>query len=196
MEASERSAFAVWITGLPASGKSTLSVVLKARLETRGVNVALLESDALRTVLTPHPSYEERERDVFYGQMVYIGALLVQHGVSVIFDATANRRRYRDRARNQIPQFLEVYVATSLETCMARDPKEIYRNRRNNRTQAVPGFGVVYEPPEAPDITVHENGESVEAAAARIVDKLAERNFIIGLTVGGVRQKTEASGSA
>ena len=97
-------AFAVWITGLPASGKSTLAAALKAQLAARGVAVAVLESDVLRRIFTVHPRYDEAERDVFYRQVAYVGELLVEHGVPVIFDATANRRLYRDRARHEIPR--------------------------------------------------------------------------------------------
>jgi adenylylsulfate kinase len=73
----------------------------------RGVDAAVLESDALRQVLTPHPSYTDEERETFYASMVYIGSLLVTHGVPVIFDATANRRAYRAGARNRIERFIE-----------------------------------------------------------------------------------------
>ena len=59
----------------------------------------MLESDALRKIFTPHPRYDEAEREVFYEQVAYLGALLVRHGIVVIFDATANRRAYRDKAR-------------------------------------------------------------------------------------------------
>ena len=110
MEIKPNSAFAVWITGLPASGKSTLVKVLKAQLAERGVNAAVLESDVLREIFTVEPRYDEQGREAFYRQMVYIGTLLTQHGVPVIFDATANRRSYRDQARKEIPHFIEVYV--------------------------------------------------------------------------------------
>jgi len=103
-------AFAVWITGLPASGKSTIAAKLIAQLDAREVDVALLESDELRKVFTPRPRYDPEERDNFYRQMVYVGVLLTRHGVPVIFDATVNRRVYRDRARQQISKFLEIYV--------------------------------------------------------------------------------------
>ena len=122
--------FAVWITGLPASGKSTVAAALAEELRARGVAVEVLESDALRRVFTPHPRYDEAERDAFYGQIAFIGALFARHGIAVIFDATANLRAYRDRARQQIPRFLEVYVDTPLEVCMRRDPKGIYRDGR------------------------------------------------------------------
>src|SRR5579872_4391797 len=122
-EHERRHAFAVWITGLPASGKSTVAANLAAQLQVRGVHVAVLESDELRKIFTPHPRYDAEERDTFYRQMVYLGVLLTQHGVPVLFDATANRRAYRDWARQQIPKFLEVYVDCPLAACMARDPK-------------------------------------------------------------------------
>src|ERR1019366_35969 len=89
-------AFAVWISGLPASGKSTLTRALNTQLAGRGIDVAVLESDELRPVFTPDPHYDENERATFYRQITYIGALLVRHGVPVIFDATANRRVWRE----------------------------------------------------------------------------------------------------
>src|SRR5579859_6443270 len=111
-------AFAIWMTGLPSSGKSTITRALVEQLKQQAVDVAVLESDALRTVITPHPSYSEEERDTFYSAMAFIGALLVTHGVPVIFDATANRHRYRDAARRAIARFIEVYVDSPLETCV------------------------------------------------------------------------------
>src|SRR5579872_285000 len=122
-ERKSNDAFAVWLTGLPASGKSTIAASLRAQLNGRGIDAAVLESDELRKIFTPHPRYDPEERDTFYRQMVYLGTLLTQHGVPVLFDATANRRAYRDWARQQIPKFLEVYVDCPLAACMARDPK-------------------------------------------------------------------------
>lgn len=171
-------AFAIWITGLPASGKSTVAAALKARLLERGVDAAVLESDALREVLTPHPSYDEEEREIFYRQMVFIGALLTEHGVAVIFDATANRRRYRDYARQKIARFLEVFVDAPLETCMARDPKGIYRAAGNDGGGTVPGLRTPYEPPEHPEIVVHGDHEAPQEAAHRVLAWLDERGYL------------------
>ena len=83
---------------------------------------AVLESDVLRQIFTPHPHYDEEERDCFYQQIAYVGALLTQHVVPVIFEPTANRRIYRDRVGQQTSQFVEVFVDCSLKICMARDP--------------------------------------------------------------------------
>jgi adenylylsulfate kinase len=175
---STQPAFAVWITGLPSSGKSTLAAAVKAQLAARGVDAATLESDELRKVLTPDPQYDEKERDAFYRQMVYIGALLTSHGVPVIFDATANRRVYRETARQQIPRFLEVYVDSPLETCVARDPKGIYRLAQNGAAGTVPGIQAEYQPPEHAELIVHGHRESPETGAERLIAKLIEREYL------------------
>lgn len=170
--------FAVWITGLPASGKSTVAAALTKELAFRGVNVAVLESDALRKVLTPQPRYDEEERNVFYGALAHVGQLLTEHGVSVIFDATANRRAYRDRARHAIARFLEVFVDCPLDVCISRDPKGIYRRGREGSASGVPGMDAVYEPPDSPDVTVRGDEEEPARAARRIVDKLIETGYV------------------
>ncbi|MBI5418756.1 MAG: adenylyl-sulfate kinase [Deltaproteobacteria bacterium] len=170
--------FAVWITGLPASGKSTLAAALARELASRGTNFAVLESDVLRRIFTPAPRYDEAERDVFYGGMAYIGRLLTEHGVSVIFDATAIRRSYRDRARRQISRFLEVYVDCPLSVCAARDPKGIYRSAREGAASGVPGVQAEYEPPLRPDVVVRGDGESPGEGARRIVARLIGKGYL------------------
>jgi len=155
-----------------------LARALKVQLAERGVNAAVLESDALRRVLSDQPRYDPQERDAFYRLLAYMGALLTEHGVPVIIDATANRREYRDRARQQIPRFLEVYVECPLEICMARDPKGIYRQAREATAANVPGLQAAYEPPEAPDVVVAGDTESPDTAAARTVAKLAEKGYL------------------
>lgn len=172
--------FAVWITGLPASGKSTVAAALREQLASLGVNVAVLESDALRKVFTPDPRYDERERDVFYGALAHVGRILTEHGVSVIFDATGNRRAYRTRARREIPRFLEVFVDCPLAVCAERDPKGIYRKAKEGRTAHVPGVQVAYEPPLSADVVVRGDAEVPAKAALRIVRKLAEKGFVGG----------------
>ncbi len=176
------SAFAVWITGLPASGKSTIAGALARELLARGVDVAVLESDALRQVLTPRPTYGEEDRETFYHALAYVGALLVTHGVPVIVDATANRRAYRASARATIDRFIEVYVDCPLDVCMARDPKGIYRKARSGEATTVPGLQASYEPPEHPDLVVPGHGEPPERAANAIARLLEERGYVTSST--------------
>jgi adenylylsulfate kinase len=168
----------VWITGLPASGKSTIAASLTAQLSDRGVDVAVLESDELRKIFTPHPRYDPEERDNFYRQMAYLGVLLTRHGVPVVFDATANRRVYRDWARQQISKFVEVYVECPLATCIARDPKGIYRRAREGGPNTVPGLQTAYEAPEKPEVVLQGDREAPEEAARRVITKLVEMSYV------------------
>lgn len=169
--------WALWITGLPASGKSTITAALLRLLKGQGTVPAVLESDTLRRILTPAATYSAEERDLFYRQMALLGAMLVKSGIPVIFDATANRRAYRDHARFLIGRFLEVYVECPLETCRARDPKGIYAAAAADTSTTVPGLHVPYEPPLSPDITIQCDVPSDEAAR-QIVAKLRELEYL------------------
>ncbi len=186
MEHNEIHAFAVWLTGRPASGKSTVAAALQTELQSLGLRPAVLESDALRREFAPHLGYGEHDREVFYRQLAYMGALLTKHGVPVIFDATANRRSYRESARAQIDQFVEVYVDSPLDVCMARDPKGIYRSAAQGQAQTVPGLQEQYEPPSRPELVIRGDRETPEAAAKRILQLVDDRGY---LTVCGAARR-------
>lgn len=171
-------AFAVWITGLPASGKSTLARALAEELARRRTRVCVLESDALRKILTPAPRYDEAERETFYGAVAHFAEILTGHGVPVVIDATGNRRAYRDRARHRIPNFLEVYVECPLPVCLSRDPKGIYRRGIEGTAPGVPGLSAEYEPPLRPDLVVRGDREDPGDAARTIVKILAARGLL------------------
>lgn len=171
-------AFAVWITGRPASGKSTIAAALAAALRARNVDVEVIESDALRRAVTPRPTYTDEEREIFYAAMAVMGERLAKHGVAVIFDATAHRRAWRDRARQSIARFAEVYVDCAEDVCRARDPKGIYRKAREGLATSVPGVQVPYEPPARPEVTVQGDGMAPDDAASRVIAYLIDRGWI------------------
>jgi adenylylsulfate kinase len=170
--------FAVWLTGLSASGKSAIARELVRLLHERGVDAAVLESDVLRTQLTPFPSYDERERDRFYAALAHLGAFLARHGTPVVFDATANRRAYRDAARSTIARFAEVFVDTPLEVCAARDPKGLYRAAREGRSATLPGAQAAYEPPERPELVIRGEAGTPEEGARAIIGLLESRGWL------------------
>lgn len=167
--------FAVWLTGLSGSGKSAIAREVRDRLHARGVEGALLESDVMRTQLTPFPKYDEPERELFYGSLVALGRYVCEAGRPVLFDATANRRRYRDAARQAIARFAEVYVDTPLEVCRARDPKGLYRDEA---VSALPGVQAAYEPPLAPELVVHGAEGTPADSAQKLLAFLGRRGWI------------------
>lgn len=127
----------------------------------------------MRTQLTPYPRYDDVDRNYFYGTLAAVGALIVAKGRPVIFDATANRRAYRDLARKAIARFAEVYVDTPLEVCVARDTKGLYR-----KGAALPGVKAPYEPPSAPQLTVHGDRGTPKQAAVAIMELVQRSGWL------------------
>ena len=167
--------WAIWITGPPGSGKSTVARAAAALLRERGERVTTLELDAIRTKITPAPRYTEAERDLVYRALGYMAATLVEAGVPVIVDATAHRRAWRDAARATIPRFAEVQLRCPLDVCRERErtrprghaPVGIYA-RAGRPGATVPGVDVPYEPALAPDLVIDTTVDDVGSAAAKV----------------------------
>lgn len=168
--------WAMWITGPPGSGKSTLARTAARQLDAAGLPVRLLELDEIRQALTPQPNYSDAEREVVYRALVAMATLLTEAHVPVIIDATAHRRRWRERARAGIPKFAEVQLACPLDVCRERErtrpvghaPRGIYAGA-GRPGATVPGVDVPYEPALAPELVIDTVAESVSEGAARIV---------------------------
>jgi adenylylsulfate kinase len=168
--------WAIWITGLPGSGKSAIARAAAAELRHLDRPVTVLELDEIRQSITPSPRYTEDERDAVYRALAYLAALLTEVGVPVLIDATAHRRAWRDLARAVIPRFAEVQLVCPLELCAERErtrpvghaPRDIYRqSARPGAT--VPGVNVPYEAAAAPEVVIDTSAESVSEGAARVV---------------------------
>ena len=179
----KKSGWCVWVTGLPGSGKSSVARALINKLKKRGIHAQIVSSDMLREVVTPAPTYSEEERDMVYGAIVFVAELLTRNGVNVVIDATANRRKYRDDARRQIPRFMEAYLKCPLEVCVQREtkrketfhaPEGIYRKAFTGRSATVPGVGVPYEEPLNPEVVVDADKLDAEECAERILEALTK----------------------
>ena len=171
----EAPGFGIWITGLPASGKSTIVKALRPKLEALGLIVDVLESDEVRGALTPQATYSPEERDLFYRALAFTGQRLVEHGVTVVFDATASKQAYRTLARGMIPRFVEVAVECPLEVCMQRDRKGTYEKGLRGESTTVPGLQAPYESPANPDIRIDSTRVSADEAATQISDMIRQR---------------------
>lgn len=170
--------FALWFTGLPSSGKSTVAQAVAERLADEETAVQLLDSDEMRRVLTPEPTYSAEERDWFYEVVVYIARLLVENGVNVMIAATGARRRYREAARARLLRFAEVYVACPVEVCRERDPKGLWAKVDQGLITGLPGADAPYEPPAAPEVRVNTEELTVAEAATQVLIQLRGQNFL------------------
>jgi len=118
-------AWAIWITGLPGSGKTTIAQGVAARLAAEGRGARILELDAIRRLVTPDPTYSDEERRVLYRALAVMAALLVEAGSNVIVDATHARVKWREKevaiARQRGAQVIAVWLDVPLDVCLARN---------------------------------------------------------------------------
>jgi adenylylsulfate kinase len=167
----------VWLTGPPAAGKTSVARAFLEAAGKLGIRPVHLESDALRRILTPDPTYEPAERDSFYREVAELAALLVSQGFPVVVDATAPRRAHRDHARSRIARFLEVLVDAPEAVRRERDPKGLYRLARVGGAPYLPGATEPYEPPQRPDLALSGTRPAAESAA-KLLGLLRERGIL------------------
>jgi adenylylsulfate kinase len=170
----------LWITGLPGSGKSAVADALK---DTHP-SFVLLRMDEFRKIVTPCPVYSDAERDIVYRSLVYVARKLAALGRDVIIDATGNRRKWRDLARELIPGFAEVYLKCPPEICMKREgerkrmrgaPRDIYKKAAAG--WPVPGVNAPYEEPLHAEVVV-ETDISTISDAVRSVSSFLQKTAV------------------
>ena len=177
-------AWAVWITGLPGSGKTERAKELLKKLKEKNIKVEYLRMDEIRKILTPEKKYTEEERDHAYRVIVLLGKFLTENEVNVIIDATANRKVWRDLARELIPNFVEVYVKCPLEICVERESKRrddlvtsnLYKKSMGrmktgdkvNSVGQMIGVDVPYEEPEKPELIIDSDKLSIKESSDKI----------------------------
>lgn len=175
----------LWITGLPGSGKSTIAEGIVRAYP----YFVILRMDEVRRFVTPSPSYSEEEREMVYRSLVYLAKTLYRLKHNVIIDATANRRRWRELARQNIPNFVEIYIKCPVAICQEREkqrldthsaPKDIYK--KGVEGSPVPGMSVPYEAPLEAELTIDTGilkpEESIIIAVNFIADLLHRKNTI------------------
>jgi len=174
MSASERvgRGVVVWFTGMPRSGKSMLADAVRARLVARGRTPVVLDGDAVRAALVPPPGYDPEARDAYYTTLAQLAALVAHQGHVVLVPATAHKRAYREAARALAPAFVEVHVASSLAECKSHDHAGLYASAAR---AALPGVGIAYEAPAAPEVVASggEDGRAADAVVARIEQEVS-----------------------
>jgi bifunctional enzyme CysN/CysC len=164
----------VWLTGLPASGKSTIAVAVERALVESGRFAYLLDGDNIRHGLSGDLGFDPASRSENMRRVGHVARLFADAGAVALVSLVSPFREDRLAARRLheaagLP-FVEVFVDTPVEECARRDPKGLYARARAGRLSGLTGDSAPYEPPEAAELVVR--GESAEAAARRILDIL------------------------
>ena len=167
----------LWLTGLPAAGKTTLSEALAKVFTESGLSVELLDGDRIRAALSPQLGYSRADRHSNVVRVAHLAAEALSHRDVVIVALVSPYGDARAEARGIVAgrgAFVEVHVDASSETCIARDPKGLYAKALAGEIADFTGVDGSYERPHAPEVYVATDRMSAGEAVACILAKLSE----------------------
>ena len=174
----KRHGFVLWFTGLPSSGKSTLSQMVQRALDEAGFAVEVLDGDEIRQRLTKGLGFSKEDRDENIRRISYVAKRIANVGGVAITAAISPFREARERARAEIGNFVEVHVDCPLHVCMQRDVKGLYAKAIRGEIANFTGISDPYEPPVQPEVVVHTDRESHEESTRKILEKLVALNWV------------------
>jgi len=161
-----------WITGLSATGKTTLSNLLANHLRTSGRKVILFDGDELRKVFD-HQAYTREDRIAIGMQYSRLCQLVACQNVDVIIAVIGLFKELHDWNRNNIPGYVEVLIDTPLDELERRDPKGLYKSFRSGEIENIAGIDLSVDFPKNPDILLKwSNGKSVDLMFDELVRKI------------------------
>jgi adenylylsulfate kinase len=170
-----QTAATVWLTGLPSAGKTTIARALVARLRADGRAAELLDGDELRAELAPDLGFSRADRLENVRRIGVVADLLSRNGVIAVCAVISPYREARDEVRARHgDRFLEVWVATPVEVCAARDVKGLYARQRAGEINGLTGVDDPYEPPLRPDVRLEAHRVSVEEAVEQLWQRLTD----------------------
>ena len=168
----------IWLTGLSGSGKSTIAHLVEQRLKEHGVKVEILDGDVVRTHLSKGLGYSREDRDTNIKRIAFVCSLLTRNGVICVSAAISPYRETRAWARQEIGNFVEVYVKCPIDICRERDVKGLYKLADDGKLKNFTGVDDPYEPPEHPELVIETDKESVEESVAQIFARLVELGYL------------------
>jgi adenylylsulfate kinase len=170
----------IWLTGLSGSGKSTIAVAAEKALLERGRLAYVLDGDNVRHGLNKNLGFSQEDRTENIRRIGEVAKLFTDSGVLVFTSFISPYRSDREAVRAEMAEgdFVEVYVAASLETCESRDVKGLYQKARAGEIPEFTGISAPYEAPEQPELVLDTNGQSVEESVEALVSYLERQGFL------------------
>jgi adenylylsulfate kinase len=174
----DQKGFTLWFTGLPCSGKSAVADKVAENLKSHGLRVERLDGDIVRQSLTRDLGFSKEDRNENIRRVTFVAKLLTRNGVAVLTSFISPYRDIRAQARKEIGNFIEVYVKCSIEVCMQRDIKGMYKKALSGEIKEFTGVSDPYEEPLNPEIFLETDKETLEESTNKVLAKLAELGYL------------------
>jgi adenylylsulfate kinase len=172
----------VWLTGLPSAGKTTIAYELAGRLRADGHRVEVLDGDEIREFLSAGLGFDRADRHTNVQRIGFVAELLARNGVLVLVPVIApyadSRTAVRDRHAKAGTPYVEVHVATPVDVCAVRDVKGLYAKQAAGEISGLTGVDDPYEQPEAPDLRIESQDQTVQESASALHALLTERGLL------------------
>jgi adenylyl-sulfate kinase len=173
----------VLFTGLPSAGKSTLAEALTRRIEVElNLPVSLLDGDENRKILSYGLGFSKEDRSMNILRNAYVAAQVGRHGgiavCALIAPYAEDRRAFRARVTSENADFIEIYVATGIDTCINRDVKGLYAKAKSGQITGMTGIDDPYETPEHADLVIRTEDRTIEDCVAQVFALLADRQVL------------------
>lgn len=180
-ELKNQSPLVIWFTGLSGSGKSTIANALEFELVTKHhAHTYLLDGDNIRTGLNAGLGFSDADRKENIRRIGEVAKLMVDAGLIVITAFISPFKADRDQVRKLfLPgQFWEIFVSCPLEICMRRDPKGLYVKALDGELPQFTGISSPYEPPEAPEMIITSDTQTVDESVSHLIGMMKEMGKI------------------
>jgi adenylylsulfate kinase len=169
----------VWMTGLSASGKSTIAVILEQMLLHQKKHAYRLDGDNIRMGLNKNLAFSAEDRAENIRRIGEVAKLFAAGVIAICsFISPYKKDREAVRASSKPGDFIEVYVHTSLEEAEKRDPKGLYKKARSGQLKGFTGIDDPYEAPDKPEILVETEKQSPEESARQILAYLQTNGYL------------------
>jgi adenylylsulfate kinase len=177
--------FTSWFTGLPASGKSTLSNAVYQALLNRGIETPeLLDADEIRTNISKELGFSKEDRVANVLRIGWVAQLLTKHQIPNLVACIAPYQQTRNRVREMVEgvggrgSFIEVFVECPLEVCICRDPKGLYAKAIAGEVEKFSGLDDIYEAPEHPELILNTAKRDIAETVQCVVGYLEAKRLI------------------
>jgi adenylylsulfate kinase len=170
----------IWLTGLSASGKSSLAIELDKVLYGRSIRSYVLDGDNIRHGLNGDLGFSPEDRKENIRRIGEVAKLFVDAGLFTIAAFISPYREDRDTVRALLPEghFIEVYVKCSVEECERRDPKGLYRKARKQEIREFTGVSAPYEEPLHAELVIDTENQKLTECVEMLVDYLKEHRYM------------------